>query len=518
MKKIAIICVVAVGLFGIAVVGLGLWFIGYPEKLEKLATDHRCSSNVQFVIAGTRLVRLGANEEISAGYIEYMTMYQAYIEDVFAAFQAAEFGLERTETLMHEFVPIDDVLITKILPPAYDFVPPPYHNLTMGGLFPIGDVDGDKKGDFVASTADTRCSSGRLDYLLLSTRLDFSRDRNILDDGSGVLLTSDRWTRYDETPAYYTKQPLASDDGMKFIFNRRVVESVNLGSQRQIDLDSIASQILHDDAAFFYGTEVVDIRDDALELTDGVIEFPPGGAYNVLSDLDQDGKNEIVAVYRDRMIIQGTAGKRLVVTYDARVPPILGARGDFDRDGVADFWLGFPYREDKGVVVGGLEMMNGAKLRQALRDGIETAPIVALSTAEIVGTDRYEPTSPVGIGYDLSREAGDIDGDGLPDLVTVSHYDLRNRGIVYAFLSRDLARQRTFRSDSPYVVRVMGKALSYIGTGLDAASDFNGDGVSDIVVGADVDHEAGFGAGAVYYLSGRKVSAYRKRCCRPATP
>lgn len=509
MKKIVIICVVAVVFLGIAVAGLGLWVIGFPEKLEKLATDHRCSSNVQFVIAGTRLFRLGANEGVSAGDIEYMTVYQSYIEDIFATFREAEFGLERDDALLHDFVPIDDVLITKILPPAYDFVPPPYHNLTMGGLFPVGDVDGDEKADFIASTSDTRCSSGRLDYLLLSTRLDFSHYRNYLDDGSGVLLTSDRWTRQDETPAPYSNQPLASDGGMEFIFNRRVVESKNLGSQRQIDLDSIASQNLLDDAAFFYGTEVVDIRDSTLELADGVIEFPPGGAYNVLNDLDQDGKNEIVAVYSDRMIVQGTAGKRLVVKYDALVPPILGARGDFDQDGVTDFWLGFPYRKDKGVVVGGLEMLNGAKLRQALRDGIETAPIVALSTAEIVGTDRYKPTSPVGIGYDLSREAGDIDGDGLPDLVTVSHYDLRNRGIVYAFLSRDLARHRTIRSDSSYVVRVMGKALSYIGTGLDAASDFNGDGVSDIVVGADVDHEAGFGAGAVYYLSGRKVSAHR---------
>ena len=509
MKKIAIIFFAAVGFLGIAVVGLGLWFIGYPEKLEKLATDQRCSSNAQFIIAGTRLFRLGANEGVSAGDIEYMTVYQSYIEDIFATFQAVEFGLQQDDTLLREFVPIDDVLITKILPPAYGFVPPPYHNLTMGGLYPIGDVDGDGKGDFIASTADTRCSTGRLDYLLLSTRLDFSSDRNSLDDGSGVLLTSDRWTRYDETPAPYLKQPLGSDDGMKFIFNRRVVENKNLGSQTQIDLDSIATQNLHDDAAFFYGTEVVDIRDDALELTDGAIDFPPNGAYNVLNDLDQDGKNEIVAVYRDRMIVQGTAGKRLIITYDAYAPPILGARGDFDQDGVTDFWLGFPYRKVKDSVVGGLEMMNGAKLRQALLDGIETVPIVALSTAQVVGTNRYEPTSAAGIGYDLSREAGDIDGDGLPDLVTVSHYDLHNRGIVYAFLSRDLARQRVIRSDAPYVVRVMGKALSYIGTGLDAASDFNGDGLSDIVVGADVDHEAGFGAGAVYYLSGRKVSAHR---------
>jgi hypothetical protein len=514
MKKNMLICIASFGFLGTAVFVLGLWFIGYPEKLENLATDHRCSSDVRFVIAGNRLFRLGATEGITAGDLEYMSVYQSYIEDIFSEFQGREFGLDVDRDHLGEFVPIDEVLITKILPPEYGFVPPPYHNLTMGGLFPVGDVDGDEKGDFIASTADTRCSTGRLDYLVLSTKLDFSLRRNHLDEGSGVLLTSDRWTLHDETPAPYSHQPLASDDGERFIFNRRVVENLDLGSHKQIDLDSIATQNLSSNFAFFYGDDVVDARDGELELADGVVKFPKGGTYNVLNDLDGDGEMEIVAVYQDRMIVHGTAGNRVVITFDnsRHLPdlPILGSHGDFDQDGVTDFWLGFPYREDaRGEVVGGLEMVNGAKLQKELRDGTETTTVDDLSTVEIIGTDRYDSTSSVGIGYDLSREAGDIDGDGLPDLVTVSHYDLQNRGIVYAFLSRDLARQSKIRSDAPNVVRVMGKALSYIGTGLDTSSDFDGDGVIDIVVGADVDHEAGFGAGAIYYLSGRKVSSHR---------
>lgn len=512
MKKSIFICVSSLGFFGVVLFVLGLWFIGYPEKFEKLAIDHRCSSNVRFIIADNRLFRLGTTKGITAGDLEYMSVYQSYIEDIFSEFQDRVFVRDVDRDHLRDFVSIDEVTITKILPPDFGFVPPPYHNLTMGGLFPVGDLDGDAKSDFIASTADTRCSTGRLDYLILSKKINFSLKRNHLDEGAGVLITSDRWAFYEETPAPYSNQPLASGDGHAFIFNRRVIEDLNLGSKTQIDLDSIASRILNSKKAFFYGDDVLDPDDGKLELADGVVNFPPGGTYDVLNDLDGDDKEEIVAIYQKRMIVHGTAGKRIIISYDSKQRPIIGSRGDFDQDGVDDFWVAFPYREDpQGGVVGGLQMVSGAALQKSFNDGTETTAIDALSTIEIVGTDKYNSTSQVGIGYDLSRKAGDIDGDGLPDLVTVSHYDLQNRGIVYAFLSRDLVRNSIIRSDGTNVVRIMGKPLSYIGTGLDTSSDYDEDGLVDIVVGADVDHEAGFGAGALYYLSGLKVASHRER-------
>ena len=84
---------------------------------------------------------------------------------------------------------------------------------------------------------------------------------------------------------------------------------------------------------------------------------------------------------------------------------------------------------------------------------------------------------------------------------------MNNRGVVYILLSQEMMKRSKHKADAPYMIRVLGKALSYIGTGLDAEMDYDGDGMADIVVGADVDHEAGFGAGAVYYLSGGKIVA-----------
>ena len=52
---------------------------------------------------------------------------------------------------------------------------------------------------------------------------------------------------------------------------------------------------------------------------------------------------------------------------------------------------------------------------------------------------------------------------------------------------------------------VISSFLSYLGPGLFTGYDFNKDGYDDIVVSADMDHEAGYAAGAIYILSGKKI-------------
>ena len=514
----------------LSAISWGMWVIGYPEKLENMATDPRCSSHVEFIVSGGRIFRLGKSEGIVAADLEYMTAYKSYLKDIFTEFQHTEFGTSRDQALMHEFIPIDDVLITKILPPEFDFLPPPYHNLTMGFLS-LGDIDNDEKDDFIVSSTDVRCASGRVDYLLLSSRLNFKLDRNYVEDGAGVLITSNRWKSYDETPKQYFGQPVSSKDKSKFIFNRRVLETETIlstiASKNKLDLDQNASKELNHNNAFFYEDKVVDIIDGVLNLENSVVSFPPGGIYSVIDDIDGDDKPQIVVIYRDQFIVTGTSGNSIKVNFntDEYNIPILGSRGDFDQDGVEDFWLGFPDKQVGGKFVGELNLINGATLAHKLSDGNKETTIDAVSTIKVVGTNRYKPgpnegydiprnagdigIHKNGIGYDLSRNAGDIDGDGLPDLVTTSHYDLNKRGIIYVILSHDLMQLSVHKADAPYVIRIMGKALSLAGIGLDSASDFDGDGMDDIVVGADADHEAGFGAGAVYYLSGRKIVTQR---------
>ena len=107
-------------------------------------------------------------------------------------------------------------------------------------------------------------------------------------------------------------------------------------------------------------------------------------------------------------------------------------------------------------------------------------------------------------GYDI-ESIGDIDGDGVSDIAVGSPYDDDcgpSHGAVYIlFLNSDGTVKDSQKISStegnfkeildPY--DAFGRAISNIG-------DFDGDGVSDIVVGAYHDDDGGYNTGAVYIL------------------
>jgi hypothetical protein len=151
--------------------------------------------------------------------------------------------------------------------------------------------------------------------------------------------------------------------------------------------------------------------------------------------------------------------------------------GDVNRDGFADLVVGAPGANNNGQV----QLFLGSAM------GIGTTPSAILD-----GPDEFS-----GFGLNLSA-GGDLNGDGTPDLaVSAPRYSsvpgaANNTGRVYVYFGNGTAYT------TPHAQRYTGSTtLSNFGVGLDGTGDVNGDGYSDLVLGA-----GGVGAGTVYVFHG----------------
>lgn len=118
------------------------------------------------------------------------------------------------------------------------------------------------------------------------------------------------------------------------------------------------------------------------------------------------------------------------------------------------------------------------------------------------------------LGY-TTEALGDLDGDGVVDLLVAAHGDnaaAENAGAVYVlFLNPDgtvKAQQKITTGAGGFT----GALAEHDGFGIGAAAigDVDGDGVTDVAVGAYQDDEAGFVAGAVYVLFLRSDGTVRE--------
>ncbi len=136
------------------------------------------------------------------------------------------------------------------------------------------------------------------------------------------------------------------------------------------------------------------------------------------------------------------------------------------------------------------------------------APLVALllaspAAAQIVGGEWATPVSFPGHAADNHAGraldfVGDLDGDGLPDLIIseddASPNGLNMAGSVYVRSSADGSDLWVFHGES---------ANASFGTSVAGLEDINGDGVADILIGAPYEDPGGRkGAGSVYAYSG----------------
>jgi hypothetical protein len=215
------------------------------------------------------------------------------------------------------------------------------------------------------------------------------------------------------------------------------------------------------------------------------------GLSSVGLDLDEDGLDGVLATGIGEGLEQTGGGAVLAgrtgepLRYVLPTEPTASSfgwffshdAGDVDGDGVTDLYVGDFGDTELGAGSGRAYVFSGAVF-STVRTEDPDAPAPVFDVArEISSVPPRSPSEGLGIG----RGAGDLDGDGLADLVLGAYTngdEAFQAGAVYLARGKDGAILRTLTGTRPGVQ-----------LGFDAlmAGDVNGDGVDDVLVtGIDV--------------------------------
>jgi hypothetical protein len=173
----------------------------------------------------------------------------------------------------------------------------------------------------------------------------------------------------------------------------------------------------------------------------------------------------------------------------------IRSAGDVDGDGLDDIILGATGNDEGGYYAGKAYLVLGKSLATAPDGRLELAD----ADFSFPGERRDNRC-----GRSVSG-AGDLDGDGLDDLVigsTGNDEMGRAEGKVYAILGRTLAASATASIDLATAdFAFIGEYnANFAGSSVSDAGDVNGDGLDDILIGATGNDDGGGNAGKTYLL------------------
>lgn len=201
--------------------------------------------------------------------------------------------------------------------------------------------------------------------------------------------------------------------------------------------------------------------------------------------------------------------------YDYAGLAVSGA-GDINGDGFADLIIGAPYGYDGGINAGEAYLVFGgsAPFGSAV-GGRQVLDLSGLSLSEgfvIQGDSDFDLT-----GFSVSS-AGDVNNDGYDDVILGALFG-GNTGsfgtapgeafVLFGGLGTfgtDVSGRQTIDLSTLSAVQgfiIQGDSVSdYAGVSVSSAGDINGDGFSDILVGAYGGDDGGAGAGEAYIIFG----------------
>jgi len=137
-------------------------------------------------------------------------------------------------------------------------------------------------------------------------------------------------------------------------------------------------------------------------------------------------------------------------------------------------------------------------------DGVVSGSSLSLADYKFVGENNQDYS-----GFPVSS-AGDVDGDGLDDLLIGGYRNDAggvDSGAAYIVLASSLVSGGTINLSSADYKLVGESAADRAGVSVSPAGDVDGDGLDDVLVGADANGAGGAGAGAAYIVLGSSLGS-----------
>ncbi len=172
-----------------------------------------------------------------------------------------------------------------------------------------------------------------------------------------------------------------------------------------------------------------------------------------------------------------------LVDADAGVGNSVACAGDVNGDNFSD------------VIVGASNYSNGQNKEGAALVFHGSLPGVKTETAAVIEGDQANAN----MGFSVAS-AGDVNGDGYSDIVTGAYtYDNGNadEGAAFVFHGSASSSSTTFK-----ITKEMNQADASFGYSVSSAGDVNGDGFSDVIVGAPYFDQGEENEGAAFVFHG----------------